>query len=131
MSLFLKLIWTHLCLLLVLGEGSTQGLDDSKLTVKAKCPFNFTQLSKRFIFLNFDGSNSFLFVDATKTYYFKAKDSEIKNIPCIQAIPQNILRSIIWRKGLKGNVRFFSVDYRSISTNEISIIKEILNEINA
>ena len=32
--------------------------------------------------LHYNKSNSFLFVNATKTYQFKAKDSEIKITPC-------------------------------------------------
>ena len=31
--------------------------------------------------LHYNGSNSFLFVNATKIYQFKAKDSEIKPYP--------------------------------------------------
>ena len=35
--------------ILIFGEGPTQGLDDTSLTVEAKYPINFTQLSKRFV----------------------------------------------------------------------------------
>ena len=33
--------------ILLLGEGSTQGLDDTTLTAEAKYPANFTQPNKR------------------------------------------------------------------------------------
>ena len=36
--------------ILILGEGPTQGLDDTTLTAEAKYPINFTQSGKRFIF---------------------------------------------------------------------------------
>ena len=54
------------------------------LTAEAKYPVNFTQLGKRFVHyhyesLHYNGSNSFLFVNATKVYQFKAKNSEIKD----------------------------------------------------
>ena len=50
--------------ILIHGEGSTQGLDDTPLP------------NKRFVLgLHYDGRNSFLFVNATKIYQFKAKDS--------------------------------------------------------
>ena len=66
--------------ILILGEGPTQGLDDTTLTAEAKYPINFTQSGKRFVLsLHYNGSNSFLFVNATKIYQFKAKDSEIKD----------------------------------------------------
>ena len=68
--------------ILILGEGPTQGLDDTTLTAEAKYPINFTQPNKRFVLsLHYNGSNSFLFVNATKIYQFKAKDSEIKKYP--------------------------------------------------
>ena len=66
--------------ILILAEGPTQGLDDNTLTGEAKYPIDFTQSGKRFVLsLHSNGSNSFLFVNATKIYQFKAKDSEIKD----------------------------------------------------
>ena len=65
---------------LILGDGPTQGLDDTTLTAEAKYPINFTQPRKRFVLsLHYNGSNSFWFINATKTYQFKAKISEIKD----------------------------------------------------
>ena len=66
---------------LILGEVLTQGLDDTTLTTEDIYPINFTQLNKRFV-LNLHSflvCNSFSFVNATKIYQFKAKDSEIKD----------------------------------------------------
>ena len=66
--------------ILILGAGPTQGLDYITLTAEAKYPINFTQPNKRFVLsLPYNGSNSFLFVNVTKMYQFKAKDSEIKD----------------------------------------------------
>ena len=66
-------------IILILGEEPTQGLDDTTLRAEAKYPINFRQPRKRFVFsLHYNGSNSFLFVNATKIYQFTAKDSEIK-----------------------------------------------------
>ena len=51
--------------MLVPGEGSTQGLDDTTLTAEAI--YLFTQQNKWFVLsLYYSGSNSFLFVNATK-----------------------------------------------------------------
>ena len=54
-------------LILGLGKESTQGSDDTALTAEAtaeaKYPINFTQSGKS---LRYNGSSSFLFVDATK-----------------------------------------------------------------
>ena len=64
----------------ILGEEPTQGLEDTTLTAEAKYPISFTQPNKRFVLnLHCNGINSFLFVNATKIYQFKAKNSEIKD----------------------------------------------------
>ena len=53
----------------IIGEGLTQGLDDTTLTAEAKCPINFTQSGNIFLLsLHHNRSNSFLFVNATKVY---------------------------------------------------------------
>ena len=66
--------------ILILSEGPTQGLNDTTLTADAKYPINFIQPRKRFVLsLHYDGSNNFLFANATKIYQFKAKDSKIKS----------------------------------------------------
>ena len=68
--------------ILILAEGPTQGLDDTTLTAKTKYPINFTQSGKRFVLsIHYNGSNSFLFVNATKVYQFKTKSSKIKDYP--------------------------------------------------
>ena len=66
--------------ILIFGERPRQGLDNTTLTAEAKYPINFTQPRKRFVLsLHYNGSNSFLYVNATKVYQFKAKVSEIKD----------------------------------------------------
>ena len=63
--------------ILIFGEGPTQELDDTTLTAEAKYSINFVQPIKRFaLSLHCNGSNSFLFVNSTKIYQFKAKNSE-------------------------------------------------------
>ena len=66
--------------ILILVEGPTQGLDDTTLTAEAKYRINFTQSGKKCVLsLHYNGSNSFLFVNDTKIYQFKAKNTEIKD----------------------------------------------------
>ena len=68
--------------ILVLGIGPTQGLDDTTLTAEAQYSINFSRSNRKFcLSLHYNESNSFLFVNATKIYQFKAKDSEIKKYP--------------------------------------------------
>ena len=60
--------------ILILGEGPTQGLDYTLLTAEVKYPINFIQPNKRFLLsLNYNGSNSLFFVNASKIYQLKAK----------------------------------------------------------
>ena len=66
--------------ILILAEGPIQGLDDTTLTAVAKYPINFSQSGKGFVLgLPYNESNSFLFVNVTKVYQFKAKYCEIKD----------------------------------------------------
>ena len=60
--------------ILIFGKGPTQRFDDTTLTAEAIYPINFTQPNKRFVLcLHYNRSNSFLFVNTTKIYQFKAK----------------------------------------------------------
>ena len=47
--------------ILVLGEGTTQSLDNATIIAEAKYLINFTESGKRFVLsLHYNGSNSFL-----------------------------------------------------------------------
>ena len=114
--------------ILILGEGPTQGLDDTTLTAEAKYPMNFTQPGKRFVLsLHYNGSNSFLFVNATKVYQFKAKNSEIKDYAlCLGNVSKGFTINNMKKTGLKGLVKWFSVDFNSIDNNNILDIHKYL-----
>ena len=62
---------------IVLGKGPTQGLEHT-LTTEKMYSIKFTVTNKNFcLSLHYNGANSYLFVDGTEIYKFKAKDSEI------------------------------------------------------
>ena len=84
--------------ILILNERSAQRLDDTTLTAEAKYPINFTQSRKKIVLsLHYNGSNSFLFFNATKIYQFRAKDSKIKDYTlCLCKISKDF--TIIWIK---------------------------------
>ena len=75
----------------IFGIGPTQGLEDTALTAEAQYSINFSRSNKKFrLSLHYNGSNSFLFVNATKIYQFKAKHSEIKkSYLCLGNISKN------------------------------------------
>ena len=106
--------------ILILDEGPTQGLDDITLTSGAKYLINFTQLGKKLVLsLHYNESNSFLFINITKIYQFKAKDSE-----------KDVTIDNMKKIGLKGVAKFFSVDFSLIDTNDILDIHKYLMKKN-
>ena len=59
--------------ILILGKGPTQGLKHM-LAAETRYSINFTRPGIKFcLSLRYNGSNSFLFVNVTKTYPFKQK----------------------------------------------------------
>ena len=63
--------------ILVFGIGPTQGLELT-LTAEKMYSINFTVTNKIIcLSLHYNGANSYLFVNGTQIYKFKAKDSEI------------------------------------------------------
>ena len=66
----------------ILGIGPTQGLGEHSLTAEKMFSINFTVTKKEFcLSLHYNGANSYLFVNDTEIYKFKAKDSEIVASP--------------------------------------------------
>ena len=58
--------------------------------------------------LHYNAIKSFLFVNATKIYQFKAKNSETKDYPlCLGNISKDFTINNLEKTGLGGNVKFF------------------------
>ena len=63
--------------ILILGLGSTQGLENT-LTAEKRYSISFTEKNKKIcLSLHYNRANSYLFVNGTEIYKFKAKDSKI------------------------------------------------------
>ena len=112
--------------ILILGEGPTQEVDDTTLTAERKYSINFTQSGERFVLtVHYIGSNNFLFVNATKVYQSKAKNSKIKYYSlCLGNVSRNFTINNMKKTGLIGVVIFFSID--PIDTNDILDIHKYL-----
>ena len=68
--------------ILILGEGPTQGSEDTTPTAEKKYSVNFTEYNKNFcLSLHYNEGNSYLFVNGTEIYKFKAKGSGIIATP--------------------------------------------------
>ena len=71
----------------------------------------------------------FFFVNATKIYQFKAKDPEIKDQAlCLGNVSKDFTINNVKKTGLKGVVKFFSVDFNPIGKNDIIDIHKYLME---
>ena len=67
--------------ILILGKGPTQGLEHT-LTARKMQLINFTVTKKKIcLSLHYNRAHSYLFVNGTEIYKFKAKDSEIAATP--------------------------------------------------
>ena len=63
--------------ILIQGRGPKQGLEHT-LTAEKMYSINFTETKTKFcLSLHYNGANSYLFVNGTEIYKFKAIDSEI------------------------------------------------------
>ena len=87
-------------------------------------------MEKRFVLsLRYNGSNSFLCINSTKIYQFKAKDSELKDYALyLGNISKAFTINNMKKTGLKGTVKVFSIDYNAIDTNDILDIHRYLME---
>ena len=76
--------------ILILGEGPTQGLEHM-LTAEKMYSINFkVTKTKIFLSLNYNGANSYLFINGTEIYKFKPKDSKIVAAPlCLGSISRD------------------------------------------
>ena len=98
--------------ILMLGIRPTQGLEHT-LTAEKMYSINFTEKNKRLcLSLHGNGANSYLFVNGTEIYKFKAKDSEIVATPlCLGNISKDWLIDNMKKTGFNGYAYDFSVDY--------------------
>ena len=106
--------------ILVLGKGPTQGLEHT-LTAEKMYSINFTVTKKKFcLSLHYNGSKSYLFVNGTEFYKFKAKDSEIAATPlCVGNIWKDWSVDNLKKTALNGYVYDFSADYNAIAADDI------------
>ena len=103
-------------------------LDDTTLTAEAIYLIHFTQTNKRFVLsLHYNGSNSILFVNATKICLFQEKNSDIKDCAlCLDNISKDFTIDNLKENKIKRTCKFFSVDFNPIDTNDMLDIHNYL-----
>ena len=117
--------------ILVLGKGPTQGLEHT-LTAEKMYSISFTVTKKKFCFsLHYNRANSYLFVNGTEIYKFKAKDSEIVATPlCLGNISKDWSADNVKKAGFNGYIYDFSVGYDSMAVDDIKDIHKYLMKKN-
>ena len=115
--------------ILVLEKGPRQGLKHT-LTAEKMCSIIFTVTKKKFCLrFHYSGANSYLFVNGTEIYKFKAKDSEIVATPlCLGNISKDWSIDNMKKTGCNGYVYDFSVDYDAIAVDDIKDIHTYFDE---
>ena len=93
---------------------------------------NFIVTKNRFcLSLRYNGANSYLFVNGTEIYKFKAKDSEIVATPlCLGNISKEWSLDNMKKAGFNEHVYDFSVDYDATDVDDISDIHKYLMKKN-
>ena len=94
---------------------------------------NFTVTKNKFcLSLHYNGANSYLFVNGTEIYKFKARDSQIVATPlCLGNILKDWSIDNMKRTGFTGYVYDFSVDYEVTNVDDIKdIYKYLMKENN-
>ena len=115
--------WYEKNYILILGKGVKQKFDDTTLTVGAKYSIKVIKSHTKFCSsLHYNESNRFLFVNATKIYQFKAKDSDIKKYPLRlgNVSGEFSTNSMKKKTGLNGYVKDFSVDCKVFDISDIT-----------
>ena len=95
---------------------------------------NFTVTKKTFcLSLHSNGANSYLFVNGTEIYKFKAKDSETVASPlCLGNISKDWSTGNMKKTGLNGYVCEFNVDYNDFgSADPVKVIPFVHNYLMA
>ena len=113
--------------ILVLGKGPTQGLEHI-LTAEKMYSINFTVTKKKFcLSLHYNGANSYVFVNGTEIYEFKAKDSEsVTTLLCLGNLSKDWSVDNMKKTGFNGYIYGFSVGYDATDVNDIKDIHKYL-----
>ena len=105
---------------LILGNVPTQGLEHT-FSAEKMYSINFTVTKKTVcLSLHYNGANSYLFVNGTKIYKFKAKVSKIvAGSLCLGNISKDLSIDNMKRTGFTGYVYDFSIDFKATEVDDI------------
>ena len=112
----------------VMGDLFVQGINDTTLYAEKIYSQNFTAANKKFVLsLNYNGDDSYLFVNGKQELKFKAKDDQIvKEILCLGNISDDWTAANAQKTGFWGEIYDFAVDYTSTNIGDIYNIHRYL-----
>ena len=113
---------------LVFGHGVIQKINDTTIYAEKMYAPNFTVDNKIFcLSLHYNGDKNYLFVNGKEVTKFIAKSSELIKYPmCLGGLSKDYDRNSRKDTKLYGNVYDFSVDYSTISNDEMHDIHAYL-----
>ena len=99
-----------------MGDGLTQGINDTTIHVEKNYYRNFTDLGKKFVLsLHYNGDNSYLFVNGRQELKFKFKtDQLVKEKLCIGNLSDQSTARESEKTGLYGSIYDLVMDYEQI-----------------
>ena len=100
----------------LMGNGLTQGINDTTIYAEKKYFRNFTEPDVKFVLsLHYNGDDSYLFVNGRQELKFKCKtDQLVKEKLCIGNLSDQWTASESEKAGSYGNIYDFVVDYEQI-----------------
>ena len=100
----------------LMGEGLTQGINDTMIYVEKNCYRKFTDSGKKFVLsLHYNGDNSYLFVNGRQELKCNCKtDQLVKEKLCIGNLRDQWTTSESEKTGLYESIYDFVVDYEQI-----------------
>ena len=100
----------------LMGDGLTQGINDTTIYAEKKYFRNFTEPNIKFVLsLHYNGDDNYLFVNGRQELKFKCKtDQLVKEKLCIGNLSDQWTTSESEKIGLYGNIYDFVVDYEQI-----------------
>ena len=100
----------------LMGDGLTQGINDTTIYAEKKYFRNFTEPNVKFVLsLHYNGDESYLFVNGRQELKFKCKTDQLaKEKLCIGNLSDQWTASESEKTGLYGNIYDFVVDYEQI-----------------
>ena len=100
----------------LMGDGLTQGINDTTLYAEKKYFRNFIEPNVKFVLsLHYNSNDSYLFVNGRQELKFKAKMGQlVKEKLCIGNLSDQWTTSESEKTGLYGNIYDFVIDYEEV-----------------